>query len=190
MTEPEPPAASWPPKAPWDGAEESATQIRALNSEAFQFFGFTLACYSLQLAFAVGVAIGGIHRFPFIGALAFVVLNDGLTVVLAVAVMARYSLSSLIFEWWPPWVYTEVMIDRARLENKIKDHRLDVRFVRAWFHKERLVFGNRQPLSWVDRRLSEAKGSRMILGVVFVVLALALPGWWILSTTWGSGWPF
>lgn len=180
----------WRRKAPWDSPEESATQIRALNSEAFQFFGFAIAAYSIQIALAGIIAAGGVGRVPFLLAVAVVVPSDLLTALLTLAVMARYDLSSLIFEAWPPWKYAEELLTKAAEEHKLDPSRLDVRFAKAWYHKERVVFGGRPPISRIDRFLARRKGSRQVLAIVGVVATLSGSGWWILASTWGNGWPF
>jgi hypothetical protein len=184
------PSVDWIKKRPWDSAHESSDQIRALNSEAFQFFGFALAAYSLQVAFAAAISAGPLHRFPFIGALALVLVTDALTLVLTAALVARYDLASLIFEWWPPWVYADEIIEKAREQGKTNGRRLDIVYARAWFHKERIVFGARPPVSWLDRRLSHVKHLRQPAAFAVAVTAISLPGWWILTSTWGVGWPF
>lgn len=176
---PEPPNPASPTSKDW-----ALNQIRGLNDEARSFVALALAFFAPQVAVAGALVLYPPIVFPQSGAIFFVLVDDGLTALFALATMARFDLAMVIAQLYRPWVGVDRLLRDA---DPHEGHWL----ARGWFHLEEALYGQRpgRDAAFVSRAVYWARRWRQVPTILVMLAMMVGVGALILHRCTGPFWP-
>jgi len=155
---------------------EANTAVRNLTQEAGAFLGLAFASYALQLAL---VASGRHVPLPLWVLLPALLVSDFLTMVFALATMARFDLAGGIARVYKPWPSAREVVEQPGPDDEPGP---GGGIAPRWFNWEDALFrrSSRKEDDWVARRLRRISPYRYIPVVVIALLALGLTNYLVL----------
>ncbi len=144
--------------------QEAVEAIQRINAEAGTFLGFTLTFYAIQGATATSALLTGHRVGPLFYLVPLLVASDFLTVIFALAAIARFDLGFEIARIYRPWPTVKAILDQ---EPGSGDW-----FPRVWFKLEEAL-SRRVP---IDQQTRLTRGIEWVapLRQVIIIAAIAL----------------
>lgn len=158
----------WPHRTELIRREHAVVTIHRINDEAATFLGFTFTVFAVQLTVAAANLVTGHPAGPWYYLLPLLLLSDFLTIVFALAAIARFDLGFEIARIYDPWPTAKEILDQAPSRSDW--------FPRWWFRLEEAM-SKRVPVSEATRLtkfLERIAPFRQV--VVILLLAMAVAG--------------